>query len=175
MLISSPDSIFSAHFRGRFPPIATAGWAGLWRGVADESQAIEEQCGHCSVSKGKVPQPSQGRDRDLGSDLSQCQAPSIPNPKGFPSRSQGRQLCPRWAPARTPFCGQPDPSHSQIKQDFWRWQRHQPLPGWQTLLTSPQHQFCSRAQECFYLVVNLYVLDYILQVQINSMYYPKPI
>lgn len=37
---------------------------------------------------------------------------------------------------------------------------------------SPPHQFDSRAQESFHLVVNLYVLDYTLQVQINSMYYP---
>ena len=38
----------------------------------------------------------------------------------------------------------------------------------------PPPQSYSKAQECFYLVVNLYVSDYTLQVQINSMYYPMP-
>lgn len=90
-----------------------------------------------------------GRERDLGSDLSRGQA-ALPG-----------------------LGSSPHPAHSHIKGDFRRWGREQPLPRWQTLLTSPAHQFYSRAQECFYLVVNLYVLDYTLQVQINSLYYPK--
>lgn len=49
--------------------MAGTGWAAL--GLLRD----EWGCSYCSVSKGKVPQLSQGRDGDLGSDRSPSEAP----------------------------------------------------------------------------------------------------
>lgn len=89
---------------------------------------------------------------------------AVPQPLRF-------QLCPQW---RRNLAPDALPKARTAKQT----QKWKSLSGCgmdtENPTPPPPPQSYSKAQECFYLVVNLYVSDYTLQVQINSMYYPMP-
>lgn len=149
-------------FSGKVSPDGNSslGRSLAWRGCRELCRAIEEWLLLRIQRKGPTAQPGQDEQgQRFGIRFEPVLGSRRPKPWRFSRQEPGQAALPVLGSSPDAVCRWPDPTHSQIKQDFWRWRRHQPLPDWQTPLTSPQHQFYSRAFlfSCKFICIRLYI------------------